>query len=230
MLPVRVGGMHSDLTQHFRFHVAPLQGYTNHHFRYFLRTLSPDAVLWSEMLKPLELFEASPRRQEQLLTRGKEGTISNFECPCVLQLGDDDADRLAAVSILGLRHGYTQLDLNVGCPSTKMNAGFGCSLMRDGGDTVAGLVERMSKVTKGNVPISVKCRIGVQESSSTAYIDEYQSLRRFVERIVGSGNVKEVVVHARRGILGLSPSKNRLAPPLRTVNENINSSFQHANN
>lgn len=201
----------------FQFHVAPLQGYTDCHLRYLYRLLSPRAVLWSEMLKPQELLESSPRRQDLLLTRGKEFELAQG-APCVLQLGDNDAERLVESARRGLQHGYTQIDLNVGCPSTKTDAKFGCNLMKDGGVLVADLVDRLAEATQGRVPVSVKCRIGVHATSKEVCEDRYGDLHGFVARVTASGAVQDVVVHARSGVLqGISPSKNREVPPLRQV-------------
>ena len=201
----------------FQFHVAPLQGYTDHHLRYLYRLLSSEAVLWSEMLKPQDLLESNPRRQQLLLTRGRELELA-AGAPCVLQLGDNDAERLVQSAAMGIYHGYTSIDLNVGCPSAKTDANFGCSLMTDGGLLVANLVDRLAEATQGEIPVSVKCRVGVHETSERVTEDNYNDLYSFVSRVTKSGAVKDVVVHARSGILqGLSPSKNRQVPPLRQV-------------
>jgi tRNA-dihydrouridine synthase A len=215
-----VGGM--SIAHHsLKFHIAPLQGYTDHHLRYLYRLMAPSAVLWTEMLKPEDLFSASSRKQHLLLTRGREINLhERWRSPreCVLQLGGNDPDALIVAAKEVLEHGYTQIDLNCGCPSAKTDANFGCSLMRDGGVLVSRLTDHLAEITEGKIPISVKCRIGIHETFDARVEDSYDSLHRFVSTVTKSGSVKDVIVHARSGILqGFSPSKNREIPPLRTV-------------
>ena len=200
----------------FELHVAPMQGYTNRHLRYLHRLLLPQATLWTEMLKPDELFEASAMRVENLLSRGYE---YDQDSPCVLQLGGDQPEKLCAVAKLAASYGYTRVDLNCGCPSIETNANFGASLMRRPKDVLR-IVESIAATLNGAIPLSVKCRIGVHENiaGSNAEIDEnlYDKLDEFVSVITETGAVQDLVVHARTAILqGLSPSKNRVVPPLR---------------
>jgi tRNA-dihydrouridine synthase A len=202
LIVVTIGGL--------EFHVAPMQGYTDRHLRYLYRLLVPQATMWSEMLKPKDLLGASSDKRLKLLSRGQEERLGG---DCVLQLGGDDADELVQVIQLARSFGYSQFDLNCGCPSIETNAHFGASLMKRAHD-VAELVERMAAASF--TPVSVKCRIGVHDTVGEITEDRYESLRSFVEIITASGAVRRVVVHARSAVLqGMSPSSNRQVPPLR---------------
>ena len=111
---------------------------------------------------------------------------------------------------------YSQIDLNCGCPSTETDAPFGAALMRNP-TLVASIVDQMAAAAKYEVPISVKCRIGIHESYK-AYTseDRYEVFSAFVAAVTKAGAVCDVIVHARSAVLqGLSPSKNREIPPLR---------------
>ena len=193
-------------------HIAPMQGYTNRHLRYLYRILLPTAVLWTEMLKPRELLSASTCSQTLLLTRGYEGSSTQ---PCVLQFGGDNADDLSDSIRMSRPFGYTQYDLNCGCPSTEVNAKFGASLMNRG-DDVAYLVERMAEAANYEVPVSIKCRVGVHETYHDMTDDTIGPLLQFCSEVTRSGTVKTLVIHARSAVLqGLSPKKLREVPPLR---------------
>jgi tRNA-dihydrouridine synthase A len=196
-----------------KFHIAPMQGYTDCHLRYMYRLLSPDAVLWSEMLKPKDIFDVTDHKLEKLLTRGAEQHISR-NASCVLQLGGDNVDDLIACIVAAKPFGYTQFDLNCGCPSIETNAHFGAALMQRP-DDVAYIIDKMA-ATAGGVPVSVKCRIGVHNSYKTMKPDVYEHLLEFVSRVTESGSCRDVTVHARAAVLqGLSPERNREVPPLR---------------
>ena len=205
------------ISKPFEFHIAPMQGYSDAHFRYYCRLLSPRSVLWSEMLKPNDLFNGN---EEMLLTRGYEYELSNKLngndlSQCVMQLGDNNVDNLIRCVKLINSYPYTQIDLNCGCPAIETSANYGANLMKDP-NHVAYLVDKMNDVS--NIPISVKCRIGVHDNynSNTNNIDDYNTLRSFVETVSKSGSVKKIVIHARSAVLqGLSPTKNREIPPLR---------------
>ena len=191
-----------------RLHVAPMQCYTNSHCRVLLRLLAGDsAVLWTEMEKAADLI-AHPRRLEHQAS----------EHPLVLQLGGDNPHELSAAAAAAQRHGgFTELNLNAGCPSiTTGGADFGASLMQRAAHTRL-LLEEMAAAS--GLPVSVKCRIGVHETllpDGTVPQDAYERLHAFVDETTRSGAASHVVVHARAAILGgLSPAKNRCVPPLR---------------
>ena len=193
----------------YELHVAPMVNYTNRHFRWLLRLLSPDAVLWTEMIKTGDLLSAADsKKQAQLLSRGEE------RGKCVLQLGGDDAEQLRLCSKLAASFHYDELNLNLGCPSIETNARFGANLMRDPRH-VAYLLDSMADCG-GGLPVSVKCRIGTHDTYKDVGEDRYETLHNFVHQVTLSGAVKRVTVHARSAVLqGLDPSQNRNVPPLR---------------
>ena len=196
----------------FEIHIAPMQGYTDMHMRYFIRLILPTATLWTEMLKPKELFHASSYQKSSLLTRGLE---KEFDQPCVLQFGSDSHEDLYNAVRLAQPYGYKRYDLNCGCPSTELNAPFGASLMKKPVE-VSYLLHRMSEAVSHEVPVSVKCRIGVHDSYCSMNDDKYDNLFEFCYEVTKSGLVKDICIHARSAVLqGLSPSKNREIPPLR---------------
>ena len=206
-------------SESFDFHVAPMVGYTDRHFRYLLRLLHPKAVLWTEMLKPKDIFDASDQKRSSLLTRGAELSIvrttnSDSHGPrCVLQLGGDSAEELVRAIHSAEPYDYSEINLNCGCPSIESHAPFGAALMRRP-DHVAYLLDRMAEATR--LPVSVKCRIGIHESAASVTEDDYRLLYDFLSKITASKSCSNVVIHARSAILqGLSPSANRSVPPLR---------------
>ena len=213
----------------YKFHVAPMQGYTDIHLRYLCRLLSPSSVLWSEMLKPKDLLYNC--NEELLLGRGPEldlcskitsssllsssssslsTILSNSEC--VFQLGDDNIDNLIkCIKRINL-YSYTQIDLNCGCPAVENDASYGANLMKNP-ENVLYLVNKMSETT--NLPISIKCRIGVHDIYDNNNIDKYETLRNFVQTVTKDNNIKKIIIHSRSAVLsGLSPSKNRIIPQL----------------
>lgn len=180
-----------------RLCVAPMMERTDRHCRYLLRLFAPRAWLYTEMVTAFALLHGDARR----LLRFDES-----EHPVALQLGGADPAALAAAAALGERAGYDEINLNVGCPSARVKAGrFGAALMLDAG-LVADCVTAMRDAV--DVPVTVKTRIGVDES------DSYAFLERFVARIAAAG-CRSIFVHARKAWLsGLSPRQNREIPPL----------------
>jgi tRNA-dihydrouridine synthase A len=181
----------------FRLTVAPMMDWTDRHCRYFHRLLSPHARLYTEMVTSAALVRGG---QIRLLEHSHE------EHPVALQLGGSDPAELAQAAILGARAGYDEINLNVGCPSDRVQSGkFGACLMREP-ELVGECVRAMAEVV--DVPVTVKCRIGVDNQ------DEYADLQHFTRVMVQAG-VKILVVHARKAWLeGLSPKENREIPPL----------------
>jgi tRNA-dihydrouridine synthase A len=181
----------------FRLTVAPMMDWTDRHCRYFHRLLSPHARLYTEMVTSAALVRGG---QIRLLEHSHE------EHPVALQLGGSDPAELAQAAILGARAGYDEINLNVGCPSDRVQSGkFGACLMREP-ELVGECVRAMAGVV--DVPVTVKCRIGVDNQ------DEYADLQHFTQVMVQAG-VKILVVHARKAWLeGLSPKENREIPPL----------------
>jgi tRNA-dihydrouridine synthase A len=185
-----------DPTAH-RLTVAPMLDWTDRHCRYFHRLLSPHARLYTEMVTSPALVRG---HQLRLLEHSHE------EHPVALQLGGSDPVELAKAAAMGAQAGYDEINLNVGCPSDRVQSGkFGACLMREP-ELVGDCVRAMADAV--DVPVTVKCRIGVDDQ------DEYADLQRFTTTMAEAG-VRILVVHARKAWLqGLSPKENREIPPL----------------
>lgn len=181
----------------WRLSVAPMMDWTDRHCRYFHRLLSPNARLYTEMVTSAALVRG---KQLRLLEHSQQ------EHPVALQLGGSDPQELAEAARLGAEAGYDEINLNVGCPSDRVQSGrFGACLMREP-VLVGDCVKAMRDVVR--VPVTVKCRIGVDDQ------DEYVDLQHFTETMLEAG-VEVLVVHARKAWLqGLSPKENREIPPL----------------
>jgi tRNA-dihydrouridine synthase A len=195
--PATMRPMHPIDPQAFRLTVAPMMDWTDRHCRYFHRLLSPHARLYTEMVTSAALVRGG---QLRLLEHSHE------EHPVALQLGGSDPVELAEAARLGAAAGYDEINLNVGCPSDRVQSGsFGACLMREPalvGDCVRAMRDAVS------VPVTVKCRIGVDDQ------DAYADLQHFTETMMAAG-VEILVVHARKAWLqGLSPKENREIPPL----------------
>ncbi|HJU08403.1 MAG TPA: tRNA dihydrouridine(20/20a) synthase DusA [Rhodanobacteraceae bacterium] len=177
--------------------VAPMMDWTDRHCRYFHRLLSPHARLYTEMVTAAALLHGN---RLHLLEHNRE------EHSVALQLGGADPHELAQAARYGAQAGYDEINLNVGCPSDRVQSGrFGACLMREP-ELVADCVRAVRESVR--VPITVKCRIGVDEQ------DEYVDLQRFAELMIDAG-VRTLIVHARKAWLqGLSPKENREIPPL----------------
>jgi tRNA-dihydrouridine synthase A len=194
---LKCGVMHSTNPQDYRLSVAPMMDWTDRHCRYFHRLLSPHARLYTEMVTSAALVRG---KQLRLLEHSQQ------EHPVALQLGGSDPRELAEAARYGAQAGYDEINLNVGCPSDRVQSGrFGACLMREPalvGDCVKAMRDAVS------VPVTVKCRIGVDDQ------DEYADLQHFTETMIEAG-VEVLVVHARKAWLqGLSPKENREIPPL----------------
>ncbi|MFC4822104.1 tRNA dihydrouridine(20/20a) synthase DusA [Dokdonella ginsengisoli] len=184
------------------FSVAPMMDWTDRHCRYFHRLLAPNARLYTEMVTAPAVIHGD---RERLLG------FDASEHPVALQLGGSEPAELAQAARIGAGLGYDEINLNVGCPSDRVQSGrFGACLMREPA-LVAECVAAMRAAVSGSerhVPVTVKCRIGVDEQ------DEYTALADFVDRVHAVG-CDTFVVHARKAWLqGLSPKENREVPPL----------------
>ncbi|TAM62924.1 MAG: tRNA dihydrouridine(20/20a) synthase DusA [Rhodanobacter sp.] len=182
--------------------VAPMMDWTDRHCRYFHRLLSPRARLYTEMVTSAALVRG---KQLRLLEHSQQ------EHPLALQLGGSEPHELAQAACAGAAAGYDEINLNVGCPSDRVQSGrFGACLMREPalvGDCVKAMRDALAAAGR-QVPVTVKCRIGVDEQ------DDYAGLQHFTETMLGAG-VEVLVVHARKAWLqGLSPKENREIPPL----------------
>jgi tRNA-dihydrouridine synthase A len=183
--------------------VAPMMDYTDRHCRYFLRLLSPSALLYTEMVTAAALVRG---RRERLLA------FDAGEHPVALQLGGANPAELAQAARLGEAEGYDEINLNCGCPSDRVKSGqFGACLMGQPA-LVADCVAAMRAAV--SIPVTVKCRIGIEPKPDPARDDE-ECLHEFVRTVAAAG-CEVFVVHARKALLnGLSPKENREIPPLR---------------
>ncbi len=183
----------------WRFCVAPMMDWTDRHCRYFHRQLSGRARLYTEMVSSAAILHGDRQR---LLGFNPD------EHPVALQLGGSDPSELARAAEIGLSFGYDEINLNCGCPSDRVQSGgFGACLMAEP-DLVGACVAAMSDAVGGRAPVTVKCRIGIDDQDSEA------DLARFIDRVASRG-CRIFVVHARKAWLkGLSPKENREIPPL----------------
>lgn len=179
------------------FAVAPMIDWTDRHCRYFHRQISRNALLYTEMVVADAIIHG-PR--QRLLS------FDAAEHPAALQLGGSDPAKLAEAVRIAEPYGYDEINLNVGCPSDRVQSGtFGACLMLTP-ETVAECVAAMKKVA--NVPVTVKCRIGVDEQEPEA------ALPALMTRVLDAG-ADAIWIHARKAWLkGLSPKENREIPPL----------------
>jgi len=177
--------------------IAPMMGYTDRHARLLYRLISPHILLFTEMITAKALLHGDYR----YLLR-----FNQQEHPLVLQLGGSEADEMAAAGKLAEELGFDEININVGCPSERVQSGaFGACLMKEP-DTVASCVNDMKKRTA--LSVTVKIRTGVDDS------DSYPFLQEFIETVAGAG-CQTFIVHARKAWLkGLSPKQNREIPPL----------------
>ena len=180
-----------------RLAVAPMMAWTDRHFRRFVRELTRETTLYTEMVTTGALEHGDVDRHL---------AFDPLESPLVLQLGGDDPAALARCAALAERRGFAEVNLNVGCPSDRVQRGrFGACLMAEPA-VVADAVRAMRAAC--SLPVTVKHRLGIDE------LDDDEHLARFVDALVAAG-VDGVVVHARKAWLsGLSPKANRSVPPL----------------
>ena len=177
--------------------VAPMMDWTDRHCRYFHRLLAPSAWLYTEMVTTGAVLHGD---RDRLLG------FDASEHPVAVQLGGSSPDELARAGQVAAEFGYDEINLNVGCPSDRVQKGrFGACLMKE----PALVAECLSALREAvNVPVTMKCRIGVDE------LDSQDDFLAFIEKAVGSG-IGTVIVHARKAWLqGLSPKENREKPPL----------------
>src|ERR1700754_3910555 len=174
-----------------RVSVAPMMDYTDRHCRYFLRLLSPSALLYTEMITAAAIVRGNATRLLE---------FDPAEHPVALQLGGSDPDELAAATRIGASYGYDEINLNCGCPSDRVQSGrFGACLMGEP-QLVAECVKAMRAVT--NIPVTVKCRIGIDPLPEHV-TDPDAFLQEFVSTVAEAGG-EGVVIHARRaGFKGL---------------------------
>ena len=180
-----------------KFCVAPMMRYTDMHERFFLRLITKKAVLYTEMIATGALIHGNCDYQ---LDFNKE------EHPVAVQFGGSSPLELSKCAIMAEKKGYDEINLNIGCPSERVQKGnFGVCLMLEP-ELVAECVRQMRRSV--DIPITVKCRTGVDDN------DDYLFLKSFIDIVKDSG-IKTFIIHARKGILkGLSPRQNRNIPSL----------------
>ncbi|MDB6163441.1 MAG: dusA [Xanthomonadaceae bacterium] len=185
-------------TDALRLSVAPMMDWTDTHCRVFHRILAPHARLYTEMVHANAVIHGD---------RSKLLALDPVEHPVALQLGGSEPALLAQAARIGADTGFDEINLNVGCPSDRVQAGrFGACLMREP-QLVADSVAAMIAVSP--VPVTVKCRLGIDDD------EHYDAFRAFVDDVAAAG-CGLFVVHARNAWLkGLSPKENREVPPLR---------------
>lgn len=185
-----------EMSSH-RFCLAPMMDWSDRHCRYFWRLMSKHARLYTEMITTGALLHGDAERH---LRYNKE------EHPIAVQLGGSNPADLAKSANLCEKAGYDEVNLNVGCPSERVqNGAFGACLMNEP-NLVADCIKAMQDAV--NIPVTIKCRIGVDDN------DSYEALCQFVETNKQAG-CKVFIIHARKAWLsGLSPKQNREVPPL----------------
>jgi len=178
--------------------VAPMMDCTDRHERYFLRLISKNVLLYTEMIV------------SEAISRGDKKKLLSFninEKPVALQIGGSSPKLLAESTKAGEEFGYDEINLNLGCPSKKVEKNkFGACLMKEP-NLVADCLSKMQSVTK--LPVTIKTRIGYDD------IEDYENLYNFIEKIRSTG-VKTFIIHARKAILGkFTPKQNLNIPPLK---------------
>jgi len=188
----------TDSVKGYPLSIAPMMDRTDRHFRYLMRQMTHHTLLYTEMVTSAAILHGD--RQHLL-------GFSPEEKPLALQVGGDNPHDLAECARIAEDMGYDEINLNVGCPSSRVQSGnFGACLMAHP-EQVAACVEAMLKTT--HLPVTVKHRIGIDDR------DRYEDMAEFV-RIVSDAGCQRFTVHARKAWLqGLSPKENRDVPPLR---------------
>ena len=186
-------------TTSWRFCLAPMMRRTDTHFRHLVSLLAPNMRLYTEMLTPNAIIFGD--RQKLL-------DFSVIQSPIALQLGGSDPKALLESAYIAIDRGYTEINLNCGCPSDRVQSGeFGASLMKNP-ETLNNCVRLLTSKLPKNIVVTVKTRLGIDD------IYSYDYLKNFIKRLIDSG-VNIFHIHARKALLkGLSPRQNREIPPL----------------
>jgi len=180
-----------------RLCIAPMMEWTDRHCRYLLRLIAPHALLYTEMIVAAAIEHGNADRLLE---------FHENEHPVALQVGGSDPTQLAYAALAGARAGYDEINLNVGCPSGRVQAGrFGVCLMREPGLVAACVAAMRNSV---DLPVTIKTRIGVDNDDSFGFLLDFAST-------VADAGCDRLIVHARKAWLkGLSPKENRDVPPL----------------
>ncbi len=178
--------------------VAPMMDCTDRHERYFLRLISKNTLLYTEMVV------------DEAISRGDKKKLLGFninEKPVALQLGGSSSKLLAEATKIGEDFGYDEINLNLGCPSKKVEKNkFGVCLMKEP-NLVADCLSKMQSVTK--LPVTIKTRIGYDD------VEDYENLNNFISTLKSTG-IKTFIIHARKAMLGkFTPKQNLNIPPLK---------------
>ena len=178
--------------------VAPMMDCTDRHERYFLRLISKNVLLYTEMVV------------DEAINRGDKKKLLEFninEKPVALQLGGSSPKLLSEATKVGEDFGYDEINLNLGCPSKKVEKNkFGACLMKEP-NLVADCLSKMQSVTK--LPVTIKTRIGYDN------VEDYETFYKFISTIKSTG-VKTFIIHARKAMLGkFTPKQNLNIPPLK---------------
>jgi len=178
--------------------IAPMLDCTDRHYRHFMRLITRHALLYTEMIHMGAILHGDT--DHHLL-------FDPVEHPLALQVGGSDPAKLAKAAKIVARYGYDEINLNVGCPSSRVQAGrFGACLMREP-DVLADCILAMRMAV--DIPVTVKTRVGVDND------DSYEQLTHFVATVAETGACQVFIIHARKAWLkGLSPKENRQIPPL----------------
>ena len=193
--------------------VAPMMDCTDRHERYFLRLISKNILLYTEMIV------------SEAIDRGDKKKLLSFninEKPVALQLGGSSPKLLANAAKLGEEFGYDEINLNLGCPSKKVQKNrFGACLMKEPDLVAECLVEMQNKT---NLPVTIKTRIGYDD------IDDYENLHNFITKLKSTG-VSTFIIHARKAVLGkFTPKQNLNIPPLKyDIVYNLKNDFKDDN-
>ena len=193
--------------------VAPMMDCTDRHERYFLRLISKNILLYTEMIV------------SEAIDRGDKKKLLSFninEKPVALQLGGSSPKLLANAAKLGEEFGYDEINLNLGCPSKKVQKNrFGACLMKEPDLVAECLVEMQNKT---NLPVTIKTRIGYDD------IDDYENLHNFITKLKNTG-VSTFIIHARKAVLGkFTPKQNLNIPPLKyDIVYNLKNDFKDDN-
>lgn len=185
------------MNKDFEISVAPMMDWTDRHCRYFHRLIAPHVRLYTEMVTTGALLHGDA---------GRFLRFDKSEHPVALQLGGSDPVAMAECAMMAQQHGYDEVNINVGCPSDRVQNGrFGACLMAEP-DLVAACVDTMR--TAVDIPVTVKTRIGIDHQDSPEFLYE------FVEKSADKG-CTTFIIHARKAWLkGLSPKENRTKPPI----------------
>jgi tRNA-dihydrouridine synthase A len=176
--------------------IAPMIDWTHTHFRVFMRMLAPSALLYTDMQTPGAIFN-NPQ---------KALSFNDMEHPLALQLGGSSVDELVECAKLAEQRGFNEINLNLGCPSDRVQAGrFGACMMKEP-KLVSDCISHMKKAV--SIPVTAKLRLGIDK------LDDFEFFSSFALQLVDAGADK-LIVHARKAWLkGLNPKQNRTIPPI----------------